>query len=359
VGTFGEPAVRGGNTSRREFLRMGGAGLAGIALFGVASPGLGQTTGGIVSALSLGIGPINTATTNRVNLVKALAYSTRHVVFPAGDYRIDNSGTPPIIRNFGGVVEFESGARFVFTNNRTKGLVFEGGTLARLYDIRTTFSTLPPVRVNAQECLHFARTTDTLIQNANVNGSAAAGILFGRSVRPTVRNATITNTRADGLHFANCQNARVELLRTSGTGDDGLAFVDYGGQSLHGGFATDVEIRNTGARGIAVVGQSNVEIANFLVDGTRGAGLYVARELSYGTATPANVSYHDGEVVRAGTVLKDGSYGANRHSLFYNGATDRIVFSRITSRCPYALHVATGGQPSRATLTDITKSSTC
>ena len=221
MGTFGEPAIGGGTTSRREFLRMGGAGLAGIALLGVASPGLGQTTGGIVSALSLGIGPINTATTNRVNLVKALAYSNRHVVFPAGDYRIDNSGTPPIIRNFGGVVEFESGARFVFTNNRTKGLVFEGGTLARLYDIRTTFSTLPPVRVNAQECLHFSQTTDTLIQNANVNGSAAAGILFGRSVRPTVRNATITNTRADGLHFANCRNASVSCSARAEPGTTG------------------------------------------------------------------------------------------------------------------------------------------
>ena len=53
-----------------------------------------------------------------------------------------------------------------------------------------------------------------------------------------------------------------------------------------------------------MVGQRDVEIANFLVDGTRGAGLYVARELSYGTATPVNVSYHDGEVVRAGTVLR-------------------------------------------------------
>ena len=55
----------------------------------------------------------------------------------------------------------------------------------------------------------------------------------------------------------------------------------------------------------------------------------MARELSYNTATPANVSYHDGKVVRARTVSKDGSSGANRHSIFYNGATDRITFSRI------------------------------
>jgi len=359
VGTFGEPVVRGRTTSRGEFLKLGGVGLAGLAFLGAAKSGLGATTGGTVSALSLGIKPTNTATTNRVNLVKALAYSKRYVVFPAGDYRIDNSGTPPIIRNFGGVVEFESGARFVCTSNTTKGLVFDGGTEARFYDLRTTFATLPPARVNAQECLHFMQTTDTLIQNAEVNGSAAAGILFGRSVRPTVTNATISNTRADGLHFSGCGGVRVSTLRTYSTGDDGLAFLDYGGATLHGGYATDIEVRNSGARGIAVVGQRDVEIANFLVDGTRGAGLYVARELSYSTGTPSNVNYHDGRVVRAGTVLKYGSPGSNRHSIFYNGVTDRIVFSRIASRCPYELHVATGGQASRATLTDIAKSSTC
>jgi hypothetical protein len=357
VETFDEPAIGGRTTSRRQFLKV--AGLSGLTLLGVASPSLGQATGVVSSALSLGIRQTNTATTNRVNLIKALAYSNRHVVFPAGDYRIDNSGTPPIIRNFGGVVDFEPSARFVFTNNRTKGLVFEGGTWARFYGLSTTFSALPPARVNARECLHFIQTTDTLIQDAVVNGSAAAGILFGRSIRPTVRNATISNSRADGLHFANCGEVRVSVLRTNRTGDDGLAFLDYGGTSLHGGYATDIEVRDSGARGISVVGQRDVEISDFLVDGTRGAGLYVARELSYDTATPVNIHYRDGEVVRAGTVLKDGSPGANRHSIFYNGATDRIAFSRITSRCPYALHVATGGQPSKATLTDITTSSAC
>jgi hypothetical protein len=359
VETFGVPVAGEKTISRGNFLRMGGVGLAGLGVLGVAGPSLGETTGEIVSALNLGIRPANTATTNRVNLVRALAYSKRHVVFPAGDYRIDNSGTPPIIRNFGGTVDFEPSARFIFTNNRTKGLVYQGGTWARFYNLNTTFSTLPPVRVTAQECLHFVKTTDTLIQNAVVNGSAAAGILFGRSVRPTVRNATISNTRADGLHFSACGGVRVSSLRTNNTGDDGLAFLDYGGSTLHGGYAVDIEVRNSKARGIAVVGQRDVEICDFLVHGTREAGLYVARELSYGTATPANVSYHDGKVVRAGTVLKDGSPGANRHSIFYNGATDRITFSRIVSHCPNALHVDTGGQPSRATLTDIIKSSTC
>lgn len=357
--SFGEPVIGGRTPSRRDFLRMGGAGLASLALLGVARPSLGQTTGETLSALSLGIRPTNTATANRLNLVKALAYSKRHVVFPAGDYRIDNSGTPPIIRNFGGVVEFGPGARFVFTDNRTKGLNFEGGTWARFYGLSTTFSTLPPVRVKARECLHFTQTTDTLIQDAVVNGSAAAGILFGKSVRPTVTNATISNTRADGLHFAGCGDVRVSSLRTNRTGDDGLAFLDYGGATLHGGYATDIEIRDSGARGISVVGQRDVEISDFLVDGTWAAGLYVAHELSYSTGTPSNVHYHDGEVVRAGMVLENGLPGPNRDSIFYNGVTDRISFSRIVSRCPVRHHVNTGGQPSRATLTDITRSNTC
>ena len=211
MGTFGEPIIGGRTTSRKDFLRVGGAGLVGLALLGVANPSLGQTTGETVSALSLGIKPTNSATTNRVNLVKALAYSKRYIVFPAGDYRIDNWGATLVIRNFGGVVEFGPSARFVFTDNRTKGLVFYGGTWARFYGLSTTFSTLPPARITAKQCLHFIQTTDTLIQDANVNGSAAAGIPFGRSVRPTVRNATISNTRADGLHFSGRQRCPREL----------------------------------------------------------------------------------------------------------------------------------------------------
>jgi hypothetical protein len=347
------------NLRRKDFLRMGGAGLAGLALLGVARPSLSQTTGEIVSAPSLGISPINTATTNRVNLVKALAFSNRHVVFPAGDYLVDNSGSPIIIEGFKGRLTMEPGACFVFTDNTTRGLTFEGGVGARLSGLRTTFSKPPPTRVDAQECVIISNTTDTTVEGVEINGSAAAGLLFWECVRPRVEEATIRSTMADGLHFANCQFAIVTLLRTSDTGDDGLAFLDYGGQPLHGGYAADVEVRNSGARGISVVGQSEVEISNFLVDGTWAAGLYVAHEDSWDTAMPSNVHYHDGEVVRAGTVLKNGVLGPNRDSIFYDGVTDRISFSRIVSRCPVRYHVGTGGQSSKATLTDITRSNTC
>lgn len=341
--------------SRRDLLKMG-VGLAAVGLLGVAGLSCGETMEDTaVSAHSLGIKPANTARTNRENLVKALTNSNRKVGFPAGDYRIDNSGTPPIVRNFGGGVSFEAGARFVFTDNRTKGLLFEGGTGARFYGLRTTFSTLPPVRVAGNTCLHFTETTDTLVQNVVIDGSAGAGLLFGRCVRPYVENATIRNTRADGLHFAGCGDVRVNKLRTNNTGDDGLAFLDYGGATLHGGYATDIVVQHAEARGITVVGQRDIEVNDFLIDGTTGAGIYVAHEVSYSTGTPRNVHYHDGEVVRAGTIVEaNGRVGANRFSIFYNGVTDLIRFSRIVSRCPAVGHVRTGGQSSKATLTDIT-----
>jgi hypothetical protein len=216
------------------------------------------------------------------------------------------------------------------------------------------------VRVKAKECIHFIQTEDTRVIGARIYGSAAAGLLFGRCVRPYVNDAIISDTRADGLHFAGCGDVRVNKLRTNNTGDDGLAFLDYGGATLHGGYATDIEVQHAEARGISVVGQRDVEISDFLIAGTTGAGIYVAHEVSYSTGTPRNVHYHDGEVVRAGTIVEaDGRVGANRYSIFYNGVTDLIRFSRIVSRCPAVDHVRTGGQSSKATLTDITKSNTC
>jgi hypothetical protein len=107
---------------------------------------------------------------------------------------------------------------------------------------------------------------------------------------------------ADGVHFANCRDATIYNLETSDTGDDGLAFVSYNNGAAHGGgIAQRIKVNNSRTRGIAVVGQSNVRVADFSVDTTGSSGIYCAYEKSYRTRVPANITFSDGLIRNAGT----------------------------------------------------------
>jgi len=311
-----------GGLTRRDFLRVGGAATLGLWLAGAGRPARAQTAS---SAPDLGISPGNSPGANRSNLVKALSNSGRSVYFPPGDYRVDNSGSYVIINNFSGTVTMAAGARFVFTDNTRRGLMFQGGTGATFEGLTSAFGTPPQSRVQSQECILFIQTTDTAVRRADVFGSAAAGILFGRCVRPLVDGADIRNTMADGLHFANCQDARANDVVTSNTGDDGLAFLNYtGGTDYSGGLATNVTVNGSQSRGIAVVGQRNVTIRGFAVNGTASSGLYCAYEASFGTRTPSNVQFENGTVRDAGRLPtprghKNGITFSNPASVAFSG----------------------------------------
>lgn len=307
-----------GGLSRRDFLRMGGAAVLGLSLVGVGRPAWAQAS---ASAPELGISPGNSPATNRANLVKALSNSGRSVYFPPGDYLVDNSGAYVIVRNFFGAVTMDAGARFVFTDNTRRGLMFQEGAGAAFQGLRSAFTVRPPSRIVPQECIIFERTSDTQVRQADIDGSASAGLLFGQCVRPLVDGANIRNTMADGLHFANCQDARANNVVTSNTGDDGLAFLNYaGGTDYSGGLATNVTVNGSQSRGIAVVGQRNVTVRGFSVNGTASNGLYCAREDSYSTRTPSNVRFEGGTVRDAGRIpvaagLKNGITFTNPSSL--------------------------------------------
>jgi hypothetical protein len=63
------------------------------------------------------------------------------------------------------------------------------------------------IEIPSQECIIFHDAADTMVEDADINGSAAAGLIFARCIRPSVNRAMIKNTMADGLHFSNCQDA--------------------------------------------------------------------------------------------------------------------------------------------------------
>jgi hypothetical protein len=270
------------------------------------------SSGGYVPAPELGIAPANSGATNRANLVAALSNSAVSVLFPPGDYRIDNGGTDVVVADYAGELAMQSGARLLFTDNTRRGLVFRGGTGARLYGLATAFASPPASRQTAQECVTFDTSSDPYLENVRIDGSAAAGLLFWRCVRPTVSGATIANTMADGLHFANCRDGRADHITTVDTGDDGVAFVNYAsGPANTGGLATDISVTRSKSRGVAVVGQSGVTVRDVTVDTTVGHGLYCAFEAAWNTRVPTDVRFERARVYRGGQWTAAAGGGSN------------------------------------------------
>ena len=230
-------------------------------------------------------------------------YPTGQIIVPPGTYLIDNSAGPFVVNNFSGIFQFQTGAQLVFTSNSNGAMWFSGGSGARIYSYSGTYQTLPESRVNNSEHLKFLNTTDTQLTNATVEGSLASGILFFESVRPVISGATITNTMADGLHLANTQNAQVTNLTTRNTGDDGLAFLNYGAFTNNtGGTANNINVYNSQARGITVIGQSGVTITTFHVENTSSSGILCGTDPNFDTRVPSSVTFSQGTIIGAGTL---------------------------------------------------------
>lgn len=222
------------------------------------------------------------------------------VFFPPSDYML--AGTLDL-RGFSGKLSFAAGARLVFGDSSRCGVLLRGGHGAVLSGYRSVFWPAPQRRINRAPALWLSACADASVDNARIENSAGAGIICDECVRPSVSRALVTDTWADGIHFANCDEPRVTHSRTERTGDDGVAFVSYRSKPGHrGGYAQFIAVRDSGARGIAVVGQSDVSILDFEVDTTSVSGLYCARETYYDTRIPDNVTFSRGSVRAAGTL---------------------------------------------------------
>lgn len=303
--------------SRKTFLTLGALALSGLGAQRPESAEAADPT----PAPELGIAPGNSPQANRANLVGALgSSSSQAVTFPPGDYRIDNSGSFIVLFGYTGQWTMQPGARLVFTDPTRRGLNVQGGTGAVFTNLAVTFTTLPTVRQpDSQEVVIFLETTDTQVNGASINGSAGAGLLFYRCVRPRATNIRITNTMADGLHFANCQDGYADDVHTTNTGDDGLAFVNYAnGPAYTGGFASDITVESSKARGITVIGQSGVTIDHFGVNWSAVSGLKVGYESSYDTRVPTGVRFQNGFVHNGGAL--PGGQAGNRFGIEIDNA---------------------------------------
>lgn len=293
--------------SRDEFLKMGGASLVGLALLGVAAPAFanGET---VTSASDLGISPKNTAEQNRENLVKALWNSNRSVNFPPGDYLLNNDGSL-YVSKFSGKLKMEPGARFIFTRDASRGMTFADSVGARFEGLTVTYQTLPSERNSEHSGMVFERGEDIEILDVDINGSGAVGLGIVNSVRPKIDGAVIRNTMADGLYIHNCKDSRVNDLLTENTGDDGLAIHNFSHDpDFTGAHATNITVKNSRSRGIAIGGQRDVTVDGFTVDGTACSGVICYYDDHYKTRVPSNVVLSNGSIYDAGKMPEAPDY---------------------------------------------------
>jgi hypothetical protein len=129
--------------------------------------------------------------------------------------------------------------------------------------------------------------TGNRVVGNRVAGATAAGIWVHGAKDFAVTHNHVTATLSDGIHSSDgATRGYVAHNHTNLTGDDGIAVVSYrkGLKSsvvlIEHNRVSDV----SWARGIAVVGSSEIVVSDNVVDGTgRAAGIIVTREESFDT----------------------------------------------------------------------------
>lgn len=278
-------------------------------------------------------------------------YPNGKIIVPPGTYAIDNSSGAMVVNGFNGELKFEGGAVLMFQSNLQGGIRFIGGKGARIEGLHGNYLEKPTIR-HVDE-FSFTSSNDYSLKNVIAENSPAAGFLFTLCYRPKVVNATAQNALADGFIFANCKDAELTNLTSDNTLDNGLALYNYElYENLNGATITNVQVSNSYAHGIAVLGTTDVVISGFLVDTTRGSAVIVGQDAVYKTRISDNVTIQHGYVRKSGTITPPGGTtfgleynqpitavfsdilveGSAGRSVSGTGATSRVYFRNIRSK---------------------------
>ncbi|MEJ8303109.1 right-handed parallel beta-helix repeat-containing protein [Saccharibacillus sacchari] len=148
--------------------------------------------------------------------------------------------------------------------------------------------------------------SDFSIRNVRIVGAGTAGILVrDGAVDGTISGNVIKNTKADGIHLTNgSKRITIENNTVKQTGDDAIAVVSYLKDSE---LTSDIVIRgnkvgySSKARGISVVGGSDVTIEKNQINNTEMAGIYIAVEKHWNTGNVKSVTVSSNTIVKTGT----------------------------------------------------------
>ncbi|NGZ75398.1 right-handed parallel beta-helix repeat-containing protein [Saccharibacillus sp. VR-M41] len=235
---------------------------------------------------------------------KAAKAQGKTLTIPAGEFTLSGIFVIDGIK----VVGAGKSATVLASTNPENGSIDLKGDKAELRNLKHEYKTTVPRGNGSHEknSITVRSATNFVIDNVHVSKSSTAGIMitYG-AANGTVTNNLVENTGADGIHMTNSVNSMtVENNVVRGVGDDCIAVVSYkDGADLP---VRNITIRgndvgyNSKARGISVVGGTDVLIENNKVQETQMAGVYISVEGSYNTQNVDRVKVNNNTINHTG-----------------------------------------------------------
>jgi parallel beta-helix repeat protein len=229
-----------------------------------------------------------------------------NVVFPPGVYLHNN-----VINVRGrGVKLWGYGAVLEGTNPRAHALILWGNN-TEVYGFTLTNHTEGRLLAEEHSGISLHLTTGSILRDNTVVGASAAGILIWGAQDYKILANTVVDTKADGIHsFGGARNGLIEGNVLRNVGDDCFAVVSYiNDRSL----VSNITIRNNScvggkARGISVVGGTDILITGNMIQASAAAGILLVSEESYQTYAAKRVR-----------VIGNNLVGVNTNPNIYHG----------------------------------------
>ncbi len=235
------------------------------------------------------------------------------VRFPAGRFRYTG-----LIEVKGIEIEGEGGTATVFeaTDRMNSAWRMTGaGPALRNLGIHVLDASEERETLPTTAGIDVVQASDFAIERVRITNTASAGILVrGGAGAPDrmalIMECEVEDTLADGIHVTG-GSRRVRIIgnRVRRSGDDFIAVVSYrdAGQPCREIEVIDNDVaEQEHGRGISVVGGSGIILESNRVQGTAGAGIYVASESTYGTFPVEHVLIRGNEVGDTGRVTAMG-----------------------------------------------------
>lgn len=264
-----------------------------------------------------------------VAAIDAAKTSGKPVYVPAGNYVLSD------ILTIDGV-KVQGAGKFLTTitsTNPKRGSIDLKGSGVELSNLKHVYKTTVPRGdgSNEKNSITVRGAKNFKIQDVYVSKSSTAGIMvtYG-STNGTVSGNTLDSTGADGIHMTGgSSHITVENNIVRKAGDDTIAVVSYIDSDVNPVNNITIRKNNVGygskARGIAVVGGTDVTISNNSVQDTNMAGVYVAVEASYNTRNVDRITVSNNVINHTGIAQPQN----HPNVLVYasQGVVDNVVFT--------------------------------
>ena len=337
--------------------------LVSFGLFLVVALTLGPASAAGQSTINVTNSPYNAkgdGVSNDGPALEAAFSAGSSVYLPPGTYLVDNSAGPLVVNNFSATLQFDPLAILTCNTPAKACLIFNGGAAPTFLNVQVTYTTTPTddCRSGQTQCvtLMFDGQTKPVIQGTKVVNGWAIALSVNDTTDAQVTNTVIQHSTRDGLYLQDNQNVTVTSLTVTDSGDDCIGFHSTGsGGGRNGGSASGINCMKIRGGGIAFAGGSNINVSDFVVDGTSAQGIYVMSDPA-NFLLPGNITVSNGVIRGVGsvpdTVPRTGTQNGIQYYITGGPNMGALQFSSIIvdSTSGYGI---TGSNASSVTVNDV------